>query len=199
MLPQVASFKPEIRNKAIEKIKTFLIPATQTSTGGSLLPAVGIHLNQNRIKTNAVCLTCPELISAGVKVPPKSGENWAPILGKSDFRIDPTSATELNVVVFFHRDLKQGQSRVYNTVRDFVNGFKTHYRFGQNPYRIVETGDNEQHWGSVEKFFSEKVPPNLFVLDFTKPRGALDPAYPVIKHILTKGGFISQVIILCLF
>lgn len=33
---------------------------------------------------------------------------------------------------------------------------------------------------------------NVFVLDFNKPRGASDPAYPVIKQLLTKHGFISQ-------
>lgn len=33
---------------------------------------------------------------------------------------------------------------------------------------------------------------NIFVLDFTKPRGSSDPAYPVIKQMLTKNGYLSQ-------
>jgi hypothetical protein len=33
---------------------------------------------------------------------------------------------------------------------------------------------------------------NVFVLDFNKPRGSSDPAYPVVKQMLTKHGFLSQ-------
>lgn len=32
----------------------------------------------------------------------------------------------------------------------------------------------------------------MFVIDFNKPRGATDSAYPVIKQMLTKNGFLSQ-------
>lgn len=35
-------------------------------------------------------------------------------------------------------------------------------------------------------------PENIFVIDFNKPRGATDSAYPVIKQMLTKSGFLSQ-------
>ena len=52
--------------------------------------------------------------------------------------------------------------------------------------------DNERHWGAVERHFSGRVKENLFVLDFTKPRGTLDPAYPIVKQLLTKAGHLSQ-------
>lgn len=55
-------------------------------------------------------------------------------------------------------------------------------------------GDKEQHWGAVGKCFSDPSlnPENIFVIDFNKPRGATDSAYPVIKQMLTKSGFLSQ-------
>ena len=49
-------------------------------------------------------------------------------------------------------------------------------------------GDNEKHWGACERYFSGKSKENVFVLDFTKPRGTLDPAYPIVKQLLTKVG-----------
>lgn len=55
-------------------------------------------------------------------------------------------------------------------------------------------GDNEKHWGPIERCLSSPSGSrkNIFVLDFTKPRGALDPAYPVIKQMLSSHGFLSQ-------
>lgn len=55
-------------------------------------------------------------------------------------------------------------------------------------------GDKEEHWGVVERVFSDPSlnPENIFVIDFNKPRGATDSAYPVIKQMLTKSGFLSQ-------
>lgn len=60
----------------------------------------------------------------------------------------------------------------------------------------MQTGDRERHWGAVEKCFSDTSldPENVFVLDFNKPKGSTDSAYPVIKQLLTKGGFLSQFI-----
>lgn len=52
---------------------------------------------------------------------------------------------------------------------------------------------NKSHHGTVQKHFSGKVPANTFILDFTKPRGSLDPDYPVVKMILAQYGYISQV------
>lgn len=55
-------------------------------------------------------------------------------------------------------------------------------------------GDKERHWGAVESCFNDESTKvdNIFVLDFVKPRGALDTAYPVIKQMLTSNGYISQ-------
>lgn len=53
--------------------------------------------------------------------------------------------------------------------------------------------ENEKHWGAVNRYFStSKTTTNVFVLDFTKPRASLDPAYPVVKQMLTKSGYLSQ-------
>jgi hypothetical protein len=57
----------------------------------------------------------------------------------------------------------------------------------------VVAGDYQNHYGAVEKYFSGKVPDNVFVLDFAKPKGALDTAYPMVKQILGKHGYVSQV------
>jgi hypothetical protein len=55
-------------------------------------------------------------------------------------------------------------------------------------------GDSERHWGAVEKCFAhdKKLKDNIFVLDFTKPKGGTDSAYSVIKQMLTQNGFLSQ-------
>ena len=158
MLPIVASFKPEVRNRAIEKVKTFLVPGTQTSTGGTLLPAVGIILQQHRIVAPATVLSAPVLMAAGIKVPERSAENWAPVLSKANFRIEPRLATQLNVIIFHHKDLAQGVNKVYGKkIRDMVNGFNTHYRLGQAPVAIIATGDNDAHWSAVEKYFGSSI------------------------------------------
>lgn len=193
MLPIVASFKPDVRNKALEKIKTFLIPGTQTSTGGTLLPAIGIILEQNRLMAKAQVLTLPDLIAAGTKIPQKNGENWAPLLSQANFNINPSHVTKLNVVIFHHRDLARGVDAVYSKIKKFVNNYNTLYRFKDDPPKVVQVGDNEQHWGTVEKEFASLQMDNLFVLDFCKPRGGSDPAYPVVKHMLTSNGYLSQV------
>lgn len=46
----------------------------------------------------------------------------------------------------------------------------------------------------MERAFSDPSlnPENIFVIDFNKPPGAADSAYPVIKQLLTKNGFLSQ-------
>jgi hypothetical protein len=193
MLPLVASFKPEVRNKALEKIKTFLIPATQTSTGGTLLPAIGIILEKNRIMAKAQVLMLPELQAAGIKVPQKNGENWAPLLSQANFNINPKQATPLNVVIFHHRDLTQSVNAVYGKIKRNVNNYNTLFRLSDAPPITVPVGENEQHWGGVEKHFSQRQNDNIFVLDFCRPRGSTDTAYPVVKHMLTKNGYVSQV------
>jgi hypothetical protein len=192
MLPQIASFTPAIRNKAIDKVKTFLKPGTQRSTGGSLLPAIGVFLEDERIVTQAKVLPAPTLVAAGITIPQRNAEHWAPMLGRANYNIDPKQAVQFNVVLFHHSRLGGGALAVYGRIRDFVNSLRTYFRFGTKPYAIIEAGDNEAHWGAFEKYFSGKAPDNLFVLDFVKPRAALDPAYPVVKHMLARSGYMSQ-------
>jgi hypothetical protein len=193
MLPQVASFSPADRNKAIEVVKAFLQPGTQTSTGGSLLPALGVVLHDARIVAQAKILSAPMLMVKGVQVPQEKAEHWAPMLARANFDVNPSKAVQLNVVVFYHRTIGQdGAMKTYDRIQHMVNSMKTFYRFGQKPLALVEAGDGDAHWGAVTKYFSGKAPDNLFVLDFNKPRTAADPAYPVVKHLLAKSGFLSQ-------
>lgn len=191
MLPQIASFSPAIRNAAVDKVKAFLKPGTQKSTGGSLLPAIGVFLQDERIVTQARVLPAPRLMAAGVEIPKRNAEHWAPNLARCNFNVDPKQAVQLNVVVFHNTKVRE-VTKVYERIRDCVNGLRTFYRFSAKPYAIVEAGDNERHWGAFEKYFSGKAPNNLFVLDFCKPSGALDPAYPVVKQMLARSGYLSQ-------
>jgi hypothetical protein len=193
-LPKVASFQPERRTRAIEKIKAFLIPGAQRTRGaGGLLPAIGIILESDQLKATAEVLPLPRMIAAGVEVPKAMAENWAPLLSRANFNIDPKRVLTMNVVVFYHSKLRSAAIRVYDLIRDRVNSFKSFYRFGEHPFALQEVGDNGRHWGEVEKYFSQKMPSNIFVLDFVKPlHGSLDPAYPVIKQMLTAKGYLSQ-------
>ena len=194
MLPQIASFKPETRNAAIEKVKAFLKPGEQKKSGGSLLPAIGIFLEDKRIVTQARVLPAPMMVAAGVPIPKEKAEFWVPVLGKANFKVEPKNAVQFNVVVFHHPKLGRGAQDVYNQIQRQVNSLKTYYRFSDKPYALVSTGDSQAHWGAVEKYFgSGKAPANLFVLDFVKPaHTALDPAYPVVKQMLAKSGMLSQ-------
>lgn len=132
------------------------------------------------------------LLAAGVQVPARSAENWAPVLSKANFNIEPSRAVVLNVVIFYNRRLKNGVLDVYNRIRNSVNQLKTNYVLGDRPTDMIETDENEKHWGPISKYFSGSSKDNIFVLDFAKPRNALDPAYPVIKQMLTKSGYLSQ-------
>ena len=184
-LPKIASFMPDRRNRAINKIKDYLTPGAK-----GLLPAIGVVLKAERIVAKASVLPVPSLVAAGIPIPDRSAEFWTPVLSKANFDIDTKQAVEMKVILFFHKQLKP--EKVYDRIRDMVNGFKTFYRFGAKPFAMVKVGDNDQHYGEIEKFFSSKVASNVFVLDFAKPRGSLDPAYPVVKYILTKSGYLSQ-------
>jgi len=193
-LPMIASYKPDSRNQAIDKIRSYLIPGAQKSKGaGGLLPAIGIQLANGRLSAKAQVLPLPMLMAAGIQVPSNKGENWAPLLSRASFNIQPNESNTMQVIVF-HNDRIHGAIQVYNKIRDIVNGYNATYRFGETPAQIIKTGDRERHWGEVEKCFSDPSlnPENIFVLDFNKPRGATDSAYPVIKQILTKSGFLSQ-------
>jgi hypothetical protein len=98
-----------------------------------------------------------------------------------------------NVVVIHHGRLGNSAGAVYEKIRNLVNQPNARYRFGPKPFALVDAGDKERsHWGAVEKYFSGKVKENIFVLDFCNPNGQLDPAYPVVKRLLSKSGFLSQ-------
>jgi len=196
-LPMIASFKPETRNKAIDQVRDYLVPAAQsTRNAGGLLPALGIRLESSRLPVAAKILGMPSLVAAGVPVPARNAENWAPLLSKSNFRVAANNGTTLNVVVFHNSMLRTSDvTSVYNRIRNMVNGFGSTYRFGEKPTDIVNTGkDDRTHIGEVQKHFAGGVKDNIFVLDFVKPRTAADSAYPVVKHMLAKSGYLSQFI-----
>jgi hypothetical protein len=197
-LPMIASYKPDSRNQAIDKIRSYLIPGAQKSKGsGGLLPALGIQLADGRLSAKAQVLPLPMLMAAGIQVPSNKSENWAPLLNKASFNIQPKDSNTLKVIVFHNEKIHMnGASQVYNKIRDLVNGYNATYRFCPKPVQMIRAGDRERHWGAVEKVFSDSSlnPENVFVLDFNKPKGATDSAYPVIKQILTKSGFLSQFI-----
>jgi len=193
-LPMIASYRPDSRNQAIDKIRSYLIPGAQKSKGaGGLLPALGIQLADGRLSAKAEVLPCPMLMAAGIEVPKSRGENWAPFLNRANFDIDPKSSNTMKVIVFHNRKIR-GAIGVYNKIRSLVNNYNATYRFGDEPMQIISAGDREDHWGEVGKCFSDPSldPENVFVIDFNKPRGATDSAYPVIKQMLTKNGFLSQ-------
>jgi len=193
-LPMIASYKPETRNAAIEKIRSYLIPGGQKTKGaGGLLPALGIQLADGRLSAKAQVMPIPMIMAAGVQVPSSRGENWSSMLSAARFNINPKESNTLQVIVVCNERIRDAMN-VYSKIRDIVNGYNASYRFSQQPVQFVKAGDREKHWGAVEKCFADKslVPENLFVLDFNKPKGSTDPAYPVIKQLLTKNGFLSQ-------
>lgn len=194
-LPQITSFDPPSRHTAINKAlqdlaptHIILTPGTNRSIGGSLLPALGIVLKDSRVNLKTLSLPFPSLVAPNVEL--FKNEQFS--IAKAKYNVDPKQATTLQVVLFYNEYI-QGHEAVYGQLRDLVNGMNTRYRFPVQPYAVIETNTNEQHFGAVEKFFAGKAPDNVFVLDFTNPsRGSTDMAYPVIKHTLGKGGYLSQ-------
>jgi hypothetical protein len=194
-LPMIASYKPEARNAAIDKIRSYLVPGAQKTKGaGGLLPALGIALHDSRLNAKVEVLPLPMIMAAGIQIPAGKGENWTPLLSRANFNVAPKKTNTLNVILVYNEKLERGAMTVYTRIRDLVNAFGTAYRFSDKPFEMVKAGDNAKHWGAVEKCFSQKsaLPENVFVLDFTKPRGGSDPAYPVVKQMLTASGFLSQ-------
>lgn len=201
-LPFIASFKPDERKEALDQVARFLVPGAQkTREAGGLLPAVGITLQSaNRIEASASVLPIPFIIASGVQVPAQKGENWAPLLTKASFSVNPKQAIVMKVVVIHFERLQQDRTvRVYNKIRDMVNRYDGKFRFSDSPHSLVPAGDGHKHYGVVEKHFTGKQPDNVFVLDFSRPNsrgGAGDPAYHVVKQILGKYGYVSQVRVL---
>ena len=198
-LPFIASFKADQRHAAIEEIKRYLKPGAQKTkgVGGGLLPALGIILGEERMKVPVEIMPLPTIIAAGIQVPDQKCKMWAPCLTNAKFNVKANSVITLNVVVVYHRDLQDCIDKVYCRLRDLVNNFNSYYRFGDKPFCTVKAGDMSEHWGEVERYFKNaRLPPNIFVVDFSKPprRSASDPAYSTIKQMLSESGYLSQFI-----
>lgn len=68
-LPMLTSYKPKVRNDAINEIKRFLVPGAQKTKGkGGLLPALGIILKEDRLAVKAETAPLPQIMAAGIKV-----------------------------------------------------------------------------------------------------------------------------------
>jgi len=196
ILPQIASFTPKDRHEAIDMIKRFLKPSgtegAQRSHGGALLPSCGIVLHETRLSVPAFVLPAPSIGAAGMNVPGNKALYWGGILGNASFNVQPKEATEMNVVVVYNRCLRNWED-VYEKISSIVNKYSATYRFPRRPYAAVEAGNGPDHCLAVITFFDKaNLPPNVFVLDFTKPLGDKDSAYGPIKQMLAKGGFLSQ-------
>lgn len=139
-LPTIASYKPESRNQAIDKIRSYLIPGAQKSKGATgLLPALGVQLANGRLSARAEVLPLPMLQAAGIKVPKDKGENWAPLLNRASFNIDPRKANTMKVIVFHSKKI-QGAIEVYNKIRNLVNGYNATYRLDDKPLEMIAAG-----------------------------------------------------------
>mmetsp|Transcript_16083 Transcript_16083/g.23679 ORF Transcript_16083/g.23679 Transcript_16083/m.23679 type:complete len:944 (-) Transcript_16083:8-2839(-) len=195
-LPMIASFRPDVRDEAINKIQKFLIPGAQKTRGASsLLPAVGITLDDNRVQVPVQMLPFPVVMAAGMKIPEQSKLMWAPKMFHVDYKQSPNKAINLNVVVVTSKFVNDVDG-MYRRIRDRVNGQNATYRMGNKPFvTITHQGNDNSHWRDVQKYFDgQKKLQNIFVLDLVKPKTALDHAYPVVKCILAKGGVVSQFI-----
>jgi len=194
-LPQIASFGPEVRNKAIEEIKRFLIPGAQKTRGKSgLLPALGINLKGDRLTLASEVLEAPVLAAAGVNVSAERG-NWAMQLSKAKFNAEPHQVVKLNAIIIYNKMIQYEE--IYDKVKQLVNGHNATYRLPDKPYKAVKAeNDQERHWGAVEVAFGKGItlPDNVFVIDMTKPRAATDPSYSVVKKMFATGGILSQFI-----
>lgn len=141
-LPMIASYKPEARNQAIDKIRSYLIPGAQKTKGaGGLLPALGLFLHEGRLTAKAEVLPLPMMMAAGVAVPKHKGENWAPLLNRANFNVGPRQANVLNVTLVYNEKLERGAREVYDKIKRLVNGYNASYRFSEEPYQMIKAGE----------------------------------------------------------
>eukprot|EP00588_Corethron_pennatum_P014481 CAMPEP_0194279044 /NCGR_PEP_ID=MMETSP0169-20130528/13128_1 /TAXON_ID=218684 /ORGANISM="Corethron pennatum, Strain L29A3" /LENGTH=1387 /DNA_ID=CAMNT_0039023397 /DNA_START=21 /DNA_END=4184 /DNA_ORIENTATION=+ len=196
-LPKIASFTPEQRHIAIEQIKKFLVPGAHKSQGGGLLPIVGLTLRDERVKVPVEVISPPAIFLGGGSKVPNSSRGWTENANRATFRVNPTEATVMNVVVIFHVSLTRCVDAVYARIRDKVNSFSSKYQFPHEIYDKVQVGHDDDHWKGLDNYLREKkLPENIFVMDFTKPpnRSTTDNAYPLVKQILGEAGYLSQFI-----
>lgn len=193
-LPSIAAFPPSSRDTAIAEVERYLKPGAQKTKGmgGGLLPALGIMLHDERLCLRAEVLPSPMMTAAGIKIPPEKAKNWGPYIDRATFRVEANQATSLNPVIVHHNSIDW--KPVYKRLVESVNNYSSKFRFPTDPYSVVQAGDNDQHWGAVQDYFKNRYSKtnNVFVLDFTRPRSALDPAYSTVKHMLSEGGYLSQ-------
>lgn len=194
MLPQIASYSPDKRHDALQKMKEFLKPGAQsTRRQEGLLPALGIVLKEGRDLVRARILRVPEMIAAGVPIPANKREMWAPVVSKANFKVEPDRSVVFNAIVIHNRRINQTvANKVYVNIKNLVNKFNAQFRFGNNTPVFVSAGDGGQHSGAIERHFSGNMPPNAFVLNFLKPAGKTDPEYSMAKMLLARGGYLSQ-------
>ena len=126
-LPLIASFKPHERHNAIEEMKRYLTPGAQKTKGpgGGLLPAIGVVLEDERVKYQVEVLPLPLIKAARMEIPQEKGHMWAPLMNRANYRVDPGCSTELKVVLVHHHSLGRSIDRVYGKVRDLVNRFNS--------------------------------------------------------------------------
>jgi PAZ domain. len=195
-LPIIASFQPKERNEAIEEMRKYLIPGGQKTKGfgGGLLPSLGIILEDSRVKVQAEVLPLPLLSAAGITIPKEKSQMWAPMISRANWSVDHKNAVEMKVVVIHHQSIKNQVMPIYEKIRDFVNKHNSHYRFSFKPFSLISTCGDADHCKSVEDYFYQRLPHNIFVLDLVRPprKQALDTAYCVVKYLLTKNGYLSQ-------
>ena len=98
-------------------------------------------LDNGRLNAKAEVLPLPRMLAAGLEVPQSRAENWAPLLGRASFDINPREATTLNVILI-HSDKLQasGVERVYDQIQRHVNNFRAAYRFSERPYQMIRAG-----------------------------------------------------------
>ena len=163
MLPQIASYKPEERDDAVDKIFSQLIISDDPSPlsigehlrprgkygdkAGGLLEACGITLRRTKadaskakvIHAPAVCMSVPQLMAKGIDVPEKFiKQGWAAKLSGAKYNSNANGpVTILNVVVFYNDSLektKKGTAmEVYRTIKHFVNDLGAKFRLAENP------------------------------------------------------------------
>jgi len=138
-LPIIASFSPEQKNAAIDKIRAYLVPGKKSSGLAGLLPALGIQLADERLSAKAEVLQVPRMMAAGIEIPRAKANNWAGSLNRADFRVQPGEANELQVVLVANQEIPAPE-KVYNKLRDLVNGMNSSFRFGYRPFEVVRAG-----------------------------------------------------------
>lgn len=195
-LPMIASFTPPERHDAIEEIRKYLVPGAQKTkgVGGGLLPALGIVVEDARVKVPVEVLPLPLLLAAGLTIPKEKANMWAPVISRADYKVAENKAVEMKVVLIHHDSLKNDVQPIYEKIRDLVNKHNSHYRFSSRPHHSISARNDNEHCDAVSRYFQQKLPDNVFVLDLVKPprRQALDTAYNVVKYLLTKNGYLSQ-------